>query len=107
MGGPLPHFKTDDVITRKNVGIDPNLFQVTINNKMNERTDYHTLRSRDGQPEDFSKTFPRRFRKGKKRITSNRFFIESKWKLPKKSKIKKRGSKPPINPSHIKRLHMY
>ena len=40
MGGPLPHFKTDDVITRKNVGIDPNLFQVTINNKMNERTEF-------------------------------------------------------------------
>ena len=31
MGGPLPHFKIDYVITRtKNVGIDPNLFQVTI-----------------------------------------------------------------------------
>ena len=54
------------------------------------------LRSRDGQPKDFfSKFFPPRFRRGKN--TSNRFFIESKLKLPKKSKTKKCGSKPPIN----------
>ena len=31
---------------------------------------------------------PPRFRRGKKRNTSNRFFIEPKWKVVKKSKIK-------------------
>ena len=36
MGVPLPHFKIDDV----NVGIKPNLFQATINTKMNERTEF-------------------------------------------------------------------
>ena len=38
-GGPLPYFKIDDIF-RENLGIDPNLFQVTINNKINERTEF-------------------------------------------------------------------
>ena len=62
------------------------------------------LRSRDSQPEDFffRNFFHQDLGEEKKRNTSNRFFIESKWKLPKKSKTKKCGSKPPINPSPIK-----
>ena len=43
----------------------------------------------------FFKLFPPRFGRGKKRNTSNSFFIETKWKLPKKPKTKKCGSKPP------------
>ena len=54
------------------------------------------LRSRDGQRRDFfSKFFPLRFRRGKNRNTSNRFFIESKWKLPKNQKQKSAVVNPP------------
>ena len=56
------------------------------------------LRSRDGQSDDFFfNFFHQDLGEKKMRNTSDRFFIESKWKLLKKSKTKRCDSKPPIN----------
>ena len=109
-GPPLPTFKIDDVITRTKMSEWTQIFlRLLLTTKWTNGPSFAKIRQREiyddiltpvirfmgGLLPNFLRHvtvslkiffhfFPPRFRRGKKRNTSNRFFIESKWKLPKK-----------------------